>query len=306
MTAARIPLYLFWTPRYWLAWLAILLLRLIVWLPHRLRLACGRALGRLACYLLRARRRVARRNLELCFTELDAQELDRLTQRHFESLGMGIVELGMAWWCSEQEVQKLVTVEGIEHMHAALAQQHGALMLSGHFAAAEFAGRALVPLLPPIAAMYRPSDNLLNDQIMRRCRGSAVAELITKDSVRRLLKVLQANQPVWYAPDQAYNRRGTVVVPFFDEPAVTNTAISQIARVSKAPVVPFVPVRLADGSGYLMKFLPALSEFPSGDAEADAMRINRLLEEQIRPMPEQYFWVHRRFKGRPGLADPYS
>lgn len=306
MATTIVPLYRFWQPRYWPAWLAVSLLRLIVALPQAARMAMGRALGRAACRFLRSRRRIARRNLRICFSSLDDDAIDTLTRRHFESLGMGAIELGMARWCSDAEVKRLVTVEGLEHIQAALAQGRGAMMLSGHFTAGEFAGRVLRPLLPPIAAMYRPSNNPLNNQLIIRCRRRSIAELITKASVRRLLKVLQNNQPVWYAADQAYNRRGTVVVPFFGEPATTNTAVSQIARVSKAVLVPFIPIRLDNGSGYLIRFLPALQNFPAGDATADALRINQLLEQQIRPIPEQYLWVHRRFKGRPGLPDPYT
>jgi KDO2-lipid IV(A) lauroyltransferase len=307
MTADHIPLYRFWQPRYWPTWLVLALLRLIVWLPHSARMASGRFLGRQACRLLAARRKVARRNLELCFPELDEQQLTKLTVKHFESLGMGVIELGMAWWCSDKEFEKLVTVFGKEHILAALEQNKGAVMYSAHFSATEVAGRAVRSFLPPMAAMYRPSDNPMNDQIMRRCRNASTDELITKSAIRRLLKALKANRPVWYAADQADGRKGTVLVPFFGEPAITNTAISQIAKVSGAPVVPFFPFRMDNGSRYEMHYLPALENFPSGDPAADAILSNKLLEEQIRKAPEQYYWVHRRFKGRPeGYPDPYA
>jgi KDO2-lipid IV(A) lauroyltransferase len=282
------------------------ILRLIVLLPQPARMACGRFLGRLAHRLLNSRRDIARRNLEICFPELDEQALTKLTRKNFESLGMGIIELGMAWWCSDRELDKLLTVEGIEHMHAALEKGKGVMMLSGHFATTEISGRALLPLLPPMAAMYRPSDNPMNDQVMRRCRHSSTDELITKDSIRRLLKLLKANHPVWYAADQAYNRKGMVLVPFFGEPATANTSISQLGRVSGAPIVPFFSQRMENGKRYEVRFQPPLDNFPSGDMEADAIRVNTLLEEQIRKAPEQYYWVHRRFKGRPeGYPDLY-
>lgn len=306
MSTEFIPLYRFWQPRFWPGWLALASMRLIVLLPQPVRMACGRGLGRLMCRLIPTRRHIAYRNLKLCFPELDKQELTDLTKRHFESLGMGMIELGMAWWCSDRQLNKLITVNGIEHMHTALKQGKGTIMLSGHFASAEFTGRAVRPLLPPMAAMYRSSDNPLIDQAMRRCRRASVAELISKTSIRRLLKVLKANQAIWYAADQAYNRKGTVLVPFFGEPATTNTSISQIAKVSGAPVVPFFPLRLDNGRHYEVTFKPPLDNFPSDDPEADAIRVNTLLEEHIREAPEQYYWVHRRFKGRPaGYPDPY-
>lgn len=307
MSAGRIPLQRFWQPRYWPTWLGVALLRLIVMLPHGTRLAVGRALGRAMRRLLSSRRHVAHRNLELCFPDMPPAEREALEIRHFESLGMGVIELGITWWCPQSYIERIASLKGMEHVHAALEKGNGVLMWSGHFATAEINGRILAPEVPPIAAMYRPSANGLNDQIMRRCRGKSVSELITKTSVRALIKALKANRPVWYAADQAYNRKGTVLVPFFGEPATTNTAVTQIARVSKTAVVPYLPLRHNNGESYTLEFLPALEDFPGEDAEADAIRLNTLLEEMILRAPEQYFWVHRRFKGRPeGYSDPYK
>lgn len=307
MSSKTTPLYRFWQPRFWPAWLVLLILRSIVALPHSWRMACGRALGRLACKLIGRRRETARVNLALCFPDLSAEELNALTSRHFESLGMGVIELGMAWWCSQSELERLVTVSGIEHMHTALEQNKGAIMLSGHFVITEIAGRILQPLLPPMAAMYRPSDNPMNDQIMRRIRGRSVPQLITKTGIRQLIRVLRDNQPVWYAADQAYEGKGATLVPFFGIPAMTNTSITQIARVSKAPVVPFLPCRKDNGAGYEICFLAPLENFPGESAEEDAARVHTILEEHIRNVPEQYYWVHRRFKGRPAEhPDPYK
>jgi KDO2-lipid IV(A) lauroyltransferase len=307
MSNDLIPLYRFWQPRFWTVWLALGILRLIVALPQPARMACGRGLGRVGHKYVAKRRKIARRNLELCFPELSPAELDALTLKHFESLGMSIIELGMAWWCSYEELDKLWTVEGIEHMHAALEKGRGAIMLSGHLAVTEVSGRALLPLLPPMAAMYRPSDNPMNDQIIRRCRGSSVPDLITKTGIRQLIKTLRNNSPVWYAADQAYEGKGAMLVPFFGEPAMTNAAISQIAKVSGAPVLPFMPLRRDNGRSYEIRFLPPLDEFPSESLENDALRVHKILEARIREAPEQYYWVHRRFKGRPeDYPDPYA
>jgi KDO2-lipid IV(A) lauroyltransferase len=307
MSTEIVPLYRFWQPRYWPLWCGVAVLRLIVCLPQSARMSVGRFLGRLVMRVAGDRRQVASRNLELCFPELDAAARNDLVQKHFESIGMGIIELGMAWWCSDAYMDSIVTLKGIEHLRAALDKDHGVIMLSGHFAATEISGRPMKALLPPMAAMYRPSNNPLTDQIMRRCRGRSTAELISKTGIRQLLRVLKANRPVWYAADQAYNRKGTVLVPFFNEPATTNTAISQISKVSKTSVVPFFPFRMDNGKSYTIDILPPLEDFPSGDDAADALRINQILEEQIRKAPEQYYWVHRRFKGRPeGYPDPYT
>jgi KDO2-lipid IV(A) lauroyltransferase len=288
-------------------WLGIALLRLVVLLPQSMRMAVGRFIGRRVESFAGSRRKIAERNLQICFPELPASEIQLVTRRHFESIGMGVIELGIAWWCRQDYMDSLVSLQGLEHLQAALKQGKGVVLLSGHFATTEMAGRPLQSRVPPMAAMYRPSSNPLTDQIMRRCRGRSVAELITKTSVRQLLKVLKDGRIVWYAADQAYDRKGTVLVPFFGEPAATNTSVSQICKVSKAPVVPFFPYRINGGERYEVEILPALDNFPSGDDEADAIRLNELLEKQIRKAPEQYYWVHRRFKGRPeGYADPYQ
>jgi len=307
MSAEIVPLYRFWQPRYWPLWCGIVIMRLIVLLPQSARMAIGRFLGRLIMRLAGDRRLVADRNLALCFPELDDTARADLLKKHFESIGMGIIELGMSWWCSDRYFDSITTINGLEHIHTALKKGQGVLILSGHFATTEVAGRAIRNSMPPIAAMYRPSNNPFTDQIIRRCRGMSIAQLITKTGVRQLLKVLKANRPVWYAADQAYNRKGTVLVPFFGVPATTSTAISQIGKVSKAPVVPFFPLRWENGKRYSIEILPALENFPSGDDAADAIRINQLLETQIRKAPEQYYWVHRRFKGRPEeYPDPYA
>jgi len=297
--ADLIPLTKFWQPRYWPVWLGVATLRLLVCLPQPVRMACGRGLGTLIKHAATKRRRVATRNIEICFPELSTAEREDLVDRHFDSLGMGVIELGLAWWKSDAYLQNMVDIQGIEHLHSALDKGHGVLMLSGHFSTTEIIGRPLQLLLPPVAAMYRPSNNSLTDQLMRRCRGKSVATLITKREIRLLLKVLKENRPVWYAADQAYNRKGTVLVPFFSEMATTNTSVSQIAKIGKSPVVPFFPYRIGNGKSYKLKILPALENFPSGDDTADAARLNRILEDNIREAPEQYYWVHRRFKGRP-------
>ena len=307
MSTEIIPLYRFWQPRYWPLWCGIGLLRLIVCLPQSARMAAGRVLGRLVMRVAGSRRQVAGRNLELCFPELDDAARNDLVKRHFESIGMGIIEMGMAWWCSDAYMNSIASINGIEHLHAALEKGQGVVLLSAHFATTEISGRPMKPLLPPMAAMYRPSNNPLTDQVIRRCRGRSTKELISKTGVRQLLKALKENRPVWYAADQAYNRKGSALVPFFNEPATTNTAISQISKVSKTSVVPFFAFRIDNGKSYKIDILPALDNFPSGNDAADALRINQILETQIRKAPEQYYWVHRRFKGRPeGYPDPYT
>lgn len=299
------PAYRFWQPRYWPTWLGIVLLRLVVWLPHPARMACGRALGRFGNRVSK-RRNIVRRNLELCFPEMPEAEREVLARRHAESLGMSMIELGMNHWCSDAELERLIEVSGTEHLLTALEKGKGVLLLCGHFMYTELGCRMLMKYAPTIAAMYRPSGKPLNDNLMRRCRRQSYDLLITKDNVRRMLRLLRENRPVIYAPDQAYTGKTRALIPFFGVPAATNTATRQIAQISGAPVVPFFTCRLPKGAGYRVELGSALEDFPGESAEADTLRINQLLEEQVLRVPEQYYWVHRRFKGRgPEYPDPY-
>jgi KDO2-lipid IV(A) lauroyltransferase len=159
---------------------------------------------------------------------------------------------------------------------------------------------------PPAAALYRPNRNPMVNEILWRGRSRSAVDLIAKDSMRQLIRRLSQGISVWYAPDQSYRRSYSVLVPFFGEPAMTNAALSHIARISGAQVVPFFARRRPDGRGYVVAIEPALENFPSGDLKGDARRVNELLEARIRLAPDEYYWIHRRFKGRPaGFTDPY-
>lgn len=296
----------YWQPRYWPLWLGVGLLRLLVLLPFRMQLLLGAAVGRLLYLLLPKRRAVAAVNLRLCFPQLGESERERLLRRHFASLGIAIFELAMAWWASDRRIDAMVRFEGLEHLLDARRQGRGVVLLSAHFAGTELTGRALRLRVPDCAAMYRPFRNPLVDTLMTRARLQALSLLIPKHNLRQLIRALKNGLTVWYAPDQSYRRQHSVLVPFFGEPAMTNAALTHIVRLSHSPVVPYLPRRLPGGQGYVVNILPALQDFPSGDLATDARRVMALFEEHIRHAPEQYYWVHRRFKDRPeGHPDPY-
>lgn len=305
--ALRTPLYRFWQPRYWPLWLGLAVLRALVLLPYRAQLMIGRALGHLLFRLVPKRRHIAAVNLRLCFPELGDQEHDALLRKLFESLGIGAFELGMAWWASDRRVKRLIRIDGLENLQQPLREGHGVVLLSGHFSAQELTGRVINMSVPDIAALYRPNRNALVNELLVRGRSNSVSRLIPKDAMRTMLRHLKQGATVWYAPDQSYRRKYSALVPFFGEPAMTNVALSHIARIGQAAVVPYFPRRLEDGSGYHVEILPALDRFPTDDPTRDALRVNRLLEERIRHAPEQYYWVHRRFKERPPeFPDPYA
>jgi KDO2-lipid IV(A) lauroyltransferase len=267
-------------------------------------MAVGGALGGALRRLSPRRRQVAAVNIELCFPDLSPGQRADLLRRHFHSLGRGIVELGTAWWASDRALAGLVQVEGLEHLRAAHAAGRGVVLLSAHFTTLEIGGR-LLARHEPFHVMYRRHEHPVIEWAMRRNRERHFDHAIPRDQVRAMLRSLKAGHAVWYAPDQDYAGKGAVFAPFFGVPASTNGATARIAAVSGAPVVPFFPVRT--GAGYRLRILPPLAGYPAGDPAADAARINAVIEAEVRRAPEQYLWVHRRFKHRPpGEVFPYG
>jgi Kdo2-lipid IVA lauroyltransferase/acyltransferase len=302
----NIPLYRFSSPRYWTTWLSLGALRVLGFLPFRAQMALGTALGWLLRTLLPKRRRVAMRNLEVCFPELSAPERDQLLREQFESIGRGIFEIGLCWWGQPEALRARVRIEGLEHLQEAMKDGQGVIILSAHFTTLEIGGR-LLGLFTPFHLMYRRHKNPLFEEILRRRREFHFERAIARDDVRSMIRSLREGRAVWYAPDQAWDRKAGGLIPFFGIPAHTNMATTRFAEMSGASVVPFFPIRNRDGSGYTLHLLPPMDGIPSNSAEADATRINRLYEEWIRKAPEQYLWVHRRFKRLEGeLANLYD
>jgi KDO2-lipid IV(A) lauroyltransferase len=296
----------FATLRYAVVWVGYAWMRLLVLLPYRLQLALGRSLGRAAYSLLQERRRIAARNIDACLPDLAADARARILKEHFESLGLSLVEMSMGWFGRPQRVRALIDIEGAEHLAAAVAKGKGVILFSAHFTTFEFYWASLAPLCPKLCGMYKSQRNPVMNRVMNRGRGRWFDKLFAKDSVREMLRCLRDNGVVWYASDQSYGGKGSVLIPFFDEPAMTNTAIGRIAKASGAAVLPFFCRRLPTGR-YVMTIGAPPAGVPSGDEVADTRLLTKLLEDYIRLCPEQYWWIHQRFKGRPApLPDLYA
>lgn len=298
MAGERKRLRSFWSPRYWPVWVGMGLLRLICLLPHGAALAVGRALGRIAHGLGGSRRAIVRRNIELCFPGLSTEERDALAFEHFKALGMTLIEMGLGRWASDEHLDAITTLRGIEHVQNALAEGQGVILLSAHFTTLEIMGRVLALNMPPFDAVFRRNRSEFMTELQRTGRERSAESTIEKRDIKKMVRSLRNNRAVWYAPDQSYNRKGSEVIPFFGIPTMHTTATSTLARLGKAAVVPFFPRRLEDGS-YELTLLPALERFPSDDPIADTKQYVELLEQHIRSCPEQYFWVHRKFKDLP-------
>ncbi len=282
------------------------LLWLLTRLPFAVQMHAGRVIGRLALRLAGRRRRIAAVNLGLCFPEMDAADRRRLLDDHFRSLGHGVVETALCWWGRDADLRARYQLLGERHLHSARARGRGVILLSAHFTTLELGGR-LLARTHPFHVLYRRHKNPLFEAVMQRARQRRFQSAIGRDNMRALLRRLRENQVVWYAPDQNHGADHCVFAPFFDVPAATLTTTSRLARLSGAAVVPFFQLRLPGTRGYVLVLCPALEDFPGADPQRDAARINRLIEAVVREMPEQYLWVHRRFKTRPpGEPSPYG
>ena len=283
-------------PRYWLTWVGLGVLRLLAFLPFPVLLRLGRVLGLGLRHLPTSFTRIARRNLELCLPELSTQQRETLLREHFASLGVGLLEIPLAWWSSPARLARLVRIEGIEHLHAAVARGRGVILLTAHFTPLEMAGRTLASVAP-VSFLYRPTRNEVLAYALRRYRCAHGGHAIPKDDIRGFISALKHEECVWYAPDQSYRNKGAQMVPWFGIPAATNTLTSRLARMTGATVLPYFFQRLPGTRGYRSVIHPPFENFPSEDPAADTERFNRLIEAQVRLVPEQYLWIHRRFKG---------
>ncbi len=291
------------SPRTWPTWIGIGAMALLARLPWPLQRFAGRILGVALQSLLRERRRIAARNLELCFPELDAAARARLLREHFAALGIGVFEFARAWWGSVDPLRRGTTVEGLEHMQAAREGGRGVIVVSGHFTTLEVCGRLMCDHAP-LAGMYRPHAQAAMEWAVRRGRARYAAAMFPKQDVRGAVRHLKRGGLLWYAPDQDPSRGDAVYVPFFGRPAHSLTSTHALARMSGAAVLLFQHARRDDGS-YAMKLSPVLADFPSADATADTARIMAGIEAMVRAAPAQYLWIHRRFKRQPDGASPY-
>ena len=291
-------------PRTWPGWLGVGVLAALAWLPLPLQRGLGRALGALLRALLRGRRAVAARNLELCFPDLDEAARAALLREHFAALGTGLFEFARAWWGSVAPLRRGLRVEGLEHLEAARGGGRGVIVVSGHFTTLEVCGRLLCDHVP-LAGMYRPHAQPAMEWAVRRGRARYAAAMFPKQDVRGAVRHLKRGGLLWYAPDQDPSRGDSVYVPFFGLPAHSLTSTHQLARMSGAAVVLFEHARDARGR-YTLRLWPALDGFPSADATADTARVMGGIEAMARAAPAQYLWIHRRFKRQPDGGSPYG
>lgn len=294
-------------PRYWFTWLGIALLFLLVQLPYSLIYRIGCALGWLAMRVMRQRVRVARRNLQLCFPNMSDHERQQLLVKNFVAVGMGVMETGMAWFWSDKRIERHLTVSGLAPVKALLAKKQGILLIGVHFLTLELGAR-IFGIHTPGIGVYRPNDNLLLDWLQTWGRLRSNKGMLDRYDLKGMVRALKNGEIVWYAPDHDYGPRNSVFVPFFAiKDAATTSGSWMITKLSGACVVPFVPRRKPDGRGYELIVLAPECQPPLENARVTAYWMNQQVERCVMLAPDQYMWLHRRFKTRPpGQPDYYE
>ncbi len=280
--------------------LLLVFLWLFQWLPLGIQAACGSLLGRLGYRLAGGRRKVALRNLQLCFPELANNERERLAREHFRWLGRSLLERGLLWYASPQRLTRLIHVEG--DVHLAERSDRPVMWLAPHFMALDVAGASVLLFQKRKGiSIYQRQSNAVMDRALRRGRlRLGNAEIFSREEAgRALFRAIRRGDGFFNLPDMDFGIRDAAFVPFFGVEAATLLAPSRMAKAMNMIVQPVVAEILPGGQGYRVRYEEPWADFPSDDAAADSARMNRWIESEIRRNPAQYLWVHRRFKTRP-------
>ena len=285
--------------------LLLAFLWLFHWLPLGVQAAIGSAVGRLGWHLVASRRKVALRNLELCFPELGAGERERLARQHFRWLGRSFLERGLLWYASPARLRRLIGVEG----DAGLADRSDkpVMWLAPHFMGLDVAGVSTqLYQNKKVISIYQRQSNAVLDRALRSARlRFGNAEIFSRDEAgKALMRAIRRGDAFFNLPDMDFGTRDAAFVPFFGVQAVTLLAPSRLAKALDMIVQPVVAEMLPGGRGYRVRYEPPWADFPSDDPVADSARMNRWIESEIRRNPAQYLWVHRRFKTRPPGEPP--
>lgn len=274
----------------------IALLWLLHWLPLPVLAAIGRGIGVLAYPLARARRRIALTNLRLCFPDRPEAEIRALARAHFSSFCRAVMERPVLWWGSRERLLRFIRVRGLEHVTARAGLP--TILLCPHFVGLDAAATRLTADLHG-CTMYSKPKNPVVHRLMTRGRTRFAPTLLfsRQEGIRGIVKAIREGYPFYYLPDQDFGRRESIFVPFFGVQAATIPALSRLARLTGAAVLPVIVFQCRDG--YNIEVQPPWEGFPGASVEEDTAFMNRFIESQVLRMPEQYFWLHKRFKTRP-------
>lgn len=294
-------------PRSWLAGLLLVIVGLCVVLPRTVSAFIGARLGDLYYRTSAKRRRVVRVNLELCFPEMTSAARELLSKQHFRIYGQCLLDMGLIWWARKTFLDRYIKIEGLEHYRAELDRGRNVILLTGHFSALDIAGPAISRHFPQVG-LIKPINNDVLDYLMARgrlrFRGKAY---LRNNGMRPIVKAIKAGYGFYYLPDEDFGPQKSVFVPFLATRSATITALSKLAKLTNAAVLPTSVMRVSAKEGYRIVIRPALENFPGGDAKIDATRMNEVLACMVAEAPEQYMWTFKFFKTRPNdEPSPYD
>jgi KDO2-lipid IV(A) lauroyltransferase len=298
-------------PKYWSTWLLVPFLWLLALFPMPMVYGLGTALGNLTYRIAHSRRKITLRNLELCFPDRSPKEIQTLAKETFRNITRVALSSGIVWWSSRSRLTRLVQVKGSVHYERALKSGRNLIVLAPHFVSLEIGGIYL-STRSPLVSVYQHSRNPVFDRLTRAGRsrfGNVLFE--RKSDPRNLIREMKKGAPLYYLPDQdpgiQWDPRRAVFAPFFGIQTATWATLARLANLTNALVLPCATKLLSTGQGFELNFGSPLEDFPSDDPVLDATRMNEAIEDFVRDMPDQYFWVHKRFKTQPpGGQDYYA
>ncbi len=278
--------------------LLIALMRLFARLPLSWVRAAGSVLGWLLWHFAHMRRRVVLVNLQQCMPELSPAEHQALAYRHFKAFGQSVLDRSWLWHAPEDTVrQRLRWVGDVQALHT----PGPLVMFAPHFVGLDAGGMAVsLGVAGPVAFIFvgQSSPKVSAWVNQGRERSGNVRPYFRHQGMRQILAGIKKGEPLHLSPDMDFGRSESIFVPFMGvEKAATVPSLSRLSKVAGARVVPVV-TRMTD-AGYDIEVHAPLTDFPSDDMVQDTVRMNRLLAEWVRSMPEQYYWVHKRLKTRP-------
>jgi len=296
------PLCVYWHPRYWPAWVMVGVLRLTATLPWRVAIKLYKGLGLILGNLAHSRRNLVQRNIKNRFPEYSELEIQRLSKRHFRSLGACLAETAIAWFGRVDDPLVPFRIEGDEHVFSALKSGRGVLLYTGHFTSIEICGPAVKKLFPKVAILFHPRRNPVLNEVQRRGRRHSGHIFFADNNVRAMINALRQKSVVWYAADQSHSHHAQLLRRKGSKVASGDTTTCRIARISGAAVIPFSYFRLPDDSGYVLRFKPALDDSSDDGDEIRAEALGDVLQELIAESPDQYGWTYKRLRNRQGHA----
>jgi len=291
-------------PKFFPTWILILLMRIGVFIPFSTQVFIGKTIGRVIYPFMSKLRSTAYANISHCYPEKKQPQVNAMVKRHFEAIGVSLFETANAYYATDNKINKLLIVKNEQYFTEALKQEGGIILLCAHFMPLMLGSRALL-INHTIANIYRPQNNKLFDQAMVKGYKKHGAVMIKSTDTRSILKAINNSLPIWYAPDQDLGEKNSVFAPLFGIQTATASATARLAKNNNTRVIPYSFIRTI--KGYEMSFDKPLLNYPSNNSVEDATTTNMILEKQINKTPEQYLWIHRRFKTRPeGVENFYK